>query len=357
MRITKLDGLRGVFSLMIVLFHYRENFLPEFLRQLFFIREAYTFVDFFFVLSGYVIAVNYNKLSTWFEFKVYIKKRFIRLFPLLFFTTTVVLIFDLIGNYYFPNLVANVDSLPTLLLRYLDTLCFTNATPILGSTSGINGVSWSISSEMISYLVFGVVSAISFKQKRSLILILVIISAVVFSVYNGSFINTGDYGFIRGLISFNLGYFVWKLSQKQIKIKNGFEYLIPVFLLLIFYIINKYLSGLEKEMFILAVIPLFFGLSILILLKTNGILSKWLSSKPMVFLGDISYSVYLNHALLVIVSPKVVFGILDVPENTITEITLLALTVIFTVFYSYLTFIYIELKGKKILSKLVFKDK
>ena len=152
MRITKLDGLRGIFSLMIVFFHYREIFLPPYLHQFFFIREAYTFVDFFFVLSGYVIAYNYHSLNTFDEFKIYLKKRFIRLFPLLLFTATAALIFDIIGNYFFPLMVDNVDSLPVLLLRYLDTLLFTNSCPILGSTSGMNGVSWSISSEMISSL-------------------------------------------------------------------------------------------------------------------------------------------------------------------------------------------------------------
>ena len=62
-RIKKLDGLRGVFSLMVLFFHYRENMLPEMIYNNFLIRESYLFVDFFFVLSGYVIALNYNVLS------------------------------------------------------------------------------------------------------------------------------------------------------------------------------------------------------------------------------------------------------------------------------------------------------
>ena len=353
MRITKLDGLRGIFSLMIVLLHYREIYLPQYLHQFFFIRQAYTFVDFFFVLSGYVIAYNYHNLSKWNDFKIYIKKRFIRLFPLLIFTATLALFLDLIGNYLMPTMVNNVDSLNVLILRYLDTLFFTNSCPILGSTSGMNGVSWSISSEMISYLVFGLVSIISLKTNRNLLLGLIIILAAIFSIYNGSYINTGDYGFIRGLICFNLGYFVWKISQKKFIVNNFFEYLLPILLLLIFYISNKKLFGYNKEMFTLAIIPIFFAISILVLLKTNGTISKILSSKPLVFLGDISYSIYLNHFLFILIIPRIFFGMFKIPQNDFTQLSLFIFIILLIIGFSYFTFLNIEKKGGKYLKKKI----
>ncbi|WP_036153540.1 acyltransferase family protein [Maribacter forsetii] len=356
MRITKLDGLRGVFSIMIVFFHYREAFLPEYLHQFFFIREAYTFVDFFFVLSGYVIAYNYHSLATWDEFKLYLKKRFIRLFPLLFFTATLALGLDIIGNYFFPSMVDNVDTLPVLLLRYMDTLCFTNSSPILGSTSGMNGVSWSISSEMISYIVFGLISIIAIKKNnRGLLLGIVIITSILFAVYNGSYINTGDYGFIRGLISFNLGYFVWKISRLNFNVPNIFEYLIPILLLVIFYVLNKLIFGFQKEMLILAIVPIFFASAILVLLKTNGLLSKILSSKPLVFLGDISYSIYLNHFLLVLILPRLFFGMFKLPQNNFTQLGLFILIIAFVIIFSNLTYKYIEKKGSRLLRDIILK--
>ncbi len=355
MRIYKLDGLRGIFSLMIVFFHYRENYLPDFMCQIFFVREAYTFVDFFFVLSGYVIAFNYNNISNFDFFKTYIKKRFIRLFPLLFYTVTLMLLFDLIGNFYFPNLVNNVDTISILLIRYMDTLLFMNSTPILGSTSGINGVSWSISSEMISYFVFGLVSIYSIGKKKNILILSIIISCIAFSIFNGSHINTGDYGFVRGLISFNLGYFVWLFSKKEIKINNKIEILIPLFLLILFYIMNNFLSGFNKEMFVLFVIPLFFSVSILILIKTNGLISKILDSKSLIFLGDISYSLYLNHFLFLLIIPKIVFNLFNVPQTTFTEISVLVIFVIFIIYYSKLTYILIEKKGGSLLKNLINK--
>ena len=355
MRQYKLDGLRGIFSLMIVFFHYREIFLPEFLRQIFFVRQSFTFVDFFFVLSGYVIAYNYNDLSTLSEFKNYMLKRFIRLFPLLFYTVTLMLSMDLIGNFVFPSLVENVDTLSTLFLRYIDTLLFMNSSPILGSTSGINGVSWSISSEMISYFVFGLVSIIAAKKSKPYILLLIILACIAFSVYNGSHFNTGDYGFIRGLISFNLGYFVYLLSLKQIKINNVFEYIIPVALLTVFYIMHYHLNGFNKQMFGLFFIPIFFSISILILIKTNGRISTLLSKKPLLFLGDISYSLYLNHFLFLLIFPKIIFNLLKIPQNTYTEILVFLVFLIFIIGYSKLKYIYIEKKGGSYLRNIILK--
>ena len=53
----------------------------------FLIRESYLFVDFFFVLSGYVIALNYNIMIGSDALIKYLKKRFFRLYPLLLYTT------------------------------------------------------------------------------------------------------------------------------------------------------------------------------------------------------------------------------------------------------------------------------
>ena len=89
MRIEKLDGLRGIFSMMLVFYHYPQEYLPAFIFNNFLLRESYTFVDFFFVLSGFVISYNYSTISNSADFFIYLKKRFIRLFPLLIYTSLV----------------------------------------------------------------------------------------------------------------------------------------------------------------------------------------------------------------------------------------------------------------------------
>ena len=67
MRIEKLDGLRGLLCIGILVFHYQQNefcfgnHFPSFIADFFLIKQSYTFVDFFFALSGFVISLNYNE--------------------------------------------------------------------------------------------------------------------------------------------------------------------------------------------------------------------------------------------------------------------------------------------------------
>ena len=53
-----LDGLRGVAALMVIFFHCFETYIPQFGTQI--INHGYLAVDFFFVLSGFVIGYAYD---------------------------------------------------------------------------------------------------------------------------------------------------------------------------------------------------------------------------------------------------------------------------------------------------------
>lgn len=349
MRISKLDGLRGLFSIMVVLFHYPEEYMPKSMHAFFLIRESYTFVDFFFVLSGFVIAYNYNSLSNFSEFNTYLNKRFIRLYPLLFYTVLVVFTFEIISNNFLSKFINNPESNFSLLGGLADSLLLTNSTPILGNTPGINHPSWSISSEIISYIVFGLVSILFRKRIKNIVLMAIIITSCAILFQSESFFSTGSYGFLRGLVSFSLGYFVYELNKLKFKLNNVLEYLIPIVLVLVFYKLND----LKKEsidgglIFGMITIPLFFSLSILTLLKTNGFISKLLDVRPFQFLGKISYSVYLNHAIIVVIIPRAIFKILNFKVTVINEILVLIGCLGLLIFYSFITYKYIELGCSK----------
>ncbi|MET2984910.1 acyltransferase family protein [Aureibaculum conchae] len=362
MRITKLDGLRGIFSLMIVPLHYSKEYLPDFIYNNFVVREAYTFVDFFFVLSGFVIAYNYNDMRTFTEFYIYMKKRIARLYPLLFFTSTLYLFYRFLRNFsgtIVPSLAEGegIQSTKTIFLNYFESILFTNSNYLLGNNLGINGPSWSISAEIIAYIVFGLITVYAVGSKKKIALFMVILASVLFCIYKGELFMTSTYGFVRGLISFNLGYFVYLFSLKKIKLHNKLEYIIPILLLIIFYFLNTISDvGVAKQMLGLITIPTFFALSILLLLKTNGRLSKFLDTKPMQFLGKTSYSIYLNHQLLVIIVPIVFFKIFGLPENDFMHSLVFALAIFLVVFYSKYTYKFIEVQGGKFLRKILFRS-
>ena len=91
-RFEILDGLRGVAAMIVVIFHLFETYSPGPSEQI--INHGYLAVDFFFVLSGFVIGYAYDDrwgaMSTWDFFK----RRLIRLQPMVILGT-------LIGAFWF----------------------------------------------------------------------------------------------------------------------------------------------------------------------------------------------------------------------------------------------------------------
>ena len=94
-----LDGLRGVAALMVVLFHIFETYSKGPAEQI--INHGYLAVDFFFVLSGFVVGYAYddrwNKMTTWGFFK----RRLTRLHPMVIAGTLVgAALFFFAGNVF-----------------------------------------------------------------------------------------------------------------------------------------------------------------------------------------------------------------------------------------------------------------
>jgi len=215
MRINKLDGLRGIFSLMVVLFHFQEQFIPSFIYNSVIIRHSNAFVDFFFVLSGFVIALNYYRMNDINQLILFIKKRLIRLYPLVFYTSVLYFIFKVISEMYFPGLRIP-EGINTLTNRLIDSLLLTDSTPIFGNALGVNAPNWSISSEVISYFIFGI-SMLIFKDKefyKKLFFSIVLLLSGGILFCKGNLFFDGDFGFIRGIYNFSFGYFIYEIYSK-----------------------------------------------------------------------------------------------------------------------------------------------
>src|SRR6185437_5966857 len=82
-----LDGLRGVASLTVVIFHIFETFATSHIDQI--INHGYLAVDFFFLLSGFVIGYAYDDRWSGMNFYGFAKKRLIRLQPMVIMGTII----------------------------------------------------------------------------------------------------------------------------------------------------------------------------------------------------------------------------------------------------------------------------
>ena len=351
MRINKLDGLRGFCSIMVLLFHYPYEYMPDFLYNSFFIRQSWSFVDFFFVLSGFVISYNYSNIYSKKSFFSFIVKRIIRLYPLLVYTTLVFFFFKVISDIFFTELVNYPKSITTYTLDTLNTLLLMNSTPFFGDLSvnlGMNFPSWSVSAEIIAYSLFGLTYLFFSSKKIISHFYLILISILIYLFKENTFLADYSWLFLRAVVGFNFGCIVNWLFKKNITVNSFCELFLSLLVLAFLFLFNVYDS---KQFFLLDLIvrPAFFGFVIFIILSTNNIFSKALESKPMIFLGKLSYSIYLNHVLLLLVIPRLIFVFFQMPQTSFSQIIVLIFTVIAVVVYSVITFRLVEVNVAKFL--------
>lgn len=152
-QLTKLTSLRYFAALYVVAFHYIDVFagFNEFLVLT--IHHGYVAVSFFFILSGYILTYNYLKYAGNINYRQFLKKRFIKLYPAYI---TALLISFIFGLYFYIN---SPESRSTI---FIDSYIFISSifmfqswTPhLLSSIMNVNAPGWSLSVEMFLYISF-----------------------------------------------------------------------------------------------------------------------------------------------------------------------------------------------------------
>jgi len=306
MRLTNLDALRGLLAIFVMIFHYDTYYMPSFEHN-FFVREAGNFVTFFFILSGFIVSNNYPQI----DMKKFLQRRFLRLFPLLLYSSTIFLLFMCAGIFLFKDMLSFDYKLLDIFKSYFDGVFFTNSTPLFRQNVIINPPSWSVSAEMISYIFF--VFFIRFKTKIPNQFYHIIIAVVILlMLLKNNFFSTPFAGFLIGILSFNTGMIINEIYLKKKKLKAKpimvllYVALIPFYFFITFIFFNDFFY---KKIIDLLVYQFLFGFLVLIFAFSN---LKILNNKFFQFLGKISYSIYLNHAIVLIIIPKVIFNIIVV---------------------------------------------
>ena len=337
-RFAVLDAFRGLFALVIVFFHTKDY---NGITDNAFVNNGDLFVSFFFVLSGFVIAfVYYNRIKnrpTLFEF---IKNRFFRLYPLHLYTLLVFAAFELTRIYlynhgYFTHPEPSNNNLST----FLSNVFLLNATPVGGGLSW-NYPSWSISAEFITYLIFGLLMFLLRKNRlvKMIIIALVPVAVIMLSYFISSLIFEAVTGFFLGVIVYKL-YNRYRTLEKLSKV-SGSIIEVVIFTLTIIMVCNKpaFLNCLYVYSFL-------FALNIYLFAFEKGILSSLLKKDCFQVLGKYSYSIYLNHAIVIEVVNFVLVRFLKLQGAVLYIVPFIIAAI--TIAYSALTYKYIEARFYK----------
>lgn len=304
-----LDGLRGVASLMVVTFHLFEPFSDgNPMKQI--INHGYLAVDFFFLLSGFVIAYAYDdrwgRMTQW-EFY---KRRLIRLQPM-------VILGSLIGGalFYFQKgpafpLIVSTPVWKMLLVMLLG--CTLLPLPVSLDIRGwqemhpLDGPAWSLFFEYVGNLLYGAGLRRLSKAMLGVFVFLAGILLVQVAVFGprGDMIggwelspNGLHVGFARLLFPFFAGVLLHRLGAR-IRLKHAFG-ICSLMLILALSVPrfggtdHHWKNGLYEALCILLVFPL------IVAIGAGGRRADGPSIRLARFFGGLSYPLYITHYPLV----------------------------------------------------------
>ena len=298
--IRSLTGLRGVAAAYVVLHHF---FLGLTFKNPFttFLAHGYLAVDLFFVLSGFVMTLNYGHMfqngCSRDSLLIFLSRRIARVYPLYFVATSCAFLLILVGWLGAPP----TDALKTC---FLQNLAMVQA---WGFGPSLDAPGWSISAEWAAYLLFPALLSIAFFRTQLwgwLSAVLCVAMIVVLCIIPSQMAHNTRPLAIMDLHQSYRGFAVWRclpeftlgiLAARVLGSRTA-EWLAA----------NRWIAlGLSLSILVLISIPradlavvLLFPPLILSLASGTNLPSRVLGAKPIHYLGVLSYSIYLVHDLL-----------------------------------------------------------
>lgn len=285
-----LDGLRGLAAIAVVIFHFMEIAVPDYHNS--FISHSYLAVDFFFCLSGFVIAYAYDTKIAQIGLVEFMKLRLIRLHPLVVIGAVIgltVFIFDPFSNLY------QIYASKTLLVFLSASLMIPY--PLVKeryfNLFHLNPPTWSLFWEYIANIFYALVLVRIKNNKLLWVLTILAAGALFYASQQAKFLAVGwggdnvSAGAARVAFSFLAGILAFR-SGKIIRSKIGF---IPIGILLL---ATFMIPFSEKYNWYLDPLVVIFFFPFLVLLGAGAQTNNF-SHKICKFSGDISYPLYMIH--------------------------------------------------------------
>ena len=348
-----LDGLRGVAAIIVVMFHLFETYSEGVTHQI--INHGYLAVDFFFALSGFVVGYAYDDRWSQMSLWNFVKRRVIRLHPMLICGTVVGLLFFYFSGDH-PDFLRIAD-VPWWLTGLVCLLCCTmypmpQSLDIRGwgEFNPLNGATWSLQWEYLANLLYATVIR---RFSNGLLAMFVVLSAgltivlcfnidvlgvlsaregAAYTVIGGWSLTPDQLqiGLTRLLYPFFCGLLLARLYGKfdgrggcfsfqhsAFNMKGGFWWCSLIIALILAMPRvggsnpdNYWMNGLYESICIIAVFPL------IVLAGASSTVSGRRSIKVCKWLGDISYPLYVTHYPIVYVQMSWMATHPDMPVAT-----------------------------------------
>jgi peptidoglycan/LPS O-acetylase OafA/YrhL len=292
-RFLVLDSLRGVCACLVAFGHFSS---PSHIWHLPFLHSTYLFVDFFFVLSGFVIAASYGeKLANGYSIAKFMALRLGRVYPLHAFMLIVMALLGLVTLYLplglsrspFDEGHTGISLLNSFLLVHI---FFGEDRPYW------NAVSWSIAAEVWAYLTFAILFRFT---KRWVVPAALVVAAGgalwALHVTPRSMNLLHDGAFARCLYGFGLGVVTYHLYARLRQARPLQSPAVAAGLELLLVLASGWMSSLplaDRRSFLA---PLVFVAVVLCFAFERGIVSRLLKLRPFVLIGALSYSIYMVH--------------------------------------------------------------
>ncbi|MCQ0990306.1 acyltransferase family protein [Jiella marina] len=294
-RFAALDGWRGICALLVVCLHAP---VSGFIHESAFFRHGFLFVDFFFVLSGFVIAhAFHDSLAEKRNFGGFLLQRVFRVYPLhiamlALFVAYEVAMLQLRG----PDAAfQGGDSVSALVHNVL----MTHSLGVLDSL-GWNYPSWSISAELLAYTAFAAVVVFAPTFLIPLAAMTIAIGLVAIAFFDGTMDTTVHLGWLRCLAGFSVGVLIRRIAWEETtepghERSSGLWSVAECATVVMVAVFVTLLGGTVLSV----AAPFVFGFAVYVFAHEGGGISQVLKSRPIAFLGAISYSVYMTHAFVI----------------------------------------------------------
>ena len=325
--INSIQLLRGVAALAVVV-HHTGGYVRRYFEPNVFLGDYFSIgfggVDLFFVISGFIIHFTSKKyLDSPSKLNEYLKKRFVRVFPIHWFVLTVLFFTGWLITTVFHKNIFSIGY-PHTLIAYIQTYT------LFPLHFAINPVTWTLSYELFFYLCF----ALLIISKRLWFIPLGILLISLYNIYLNYLANGGEakmtyFNFIFSSynVEFMLGFLIYQFYDK-LKLSTISSLILLTTGLSIFIIFGYEVSDFDnyKRLLIFGIPSALIVLAMLNLEKNDAITIP----KFWILLGDASYVLYLIHFPIMLLMNKLpqIFGYNFTANQEINYSYLIILTII-----------------------------